>query len=361
MAARPDPDALRLAVIGVGALGSALCRILMEEGHGRVLLIDPDELEERNVGLSALFGEAALLGDGAGVAKVDVVRRMAARRGLAWDAVEAEIADVGWMQLRGCDLLVCCADSVLARVETAGVARSLGLPMLEGGVASDGQPRGRVAYFPAAREQACYACGLSEHRLAEVLAYALSGSLGCVAGPDFRAMTGALAVLREVAGEMYGQIGAMLGSDCGQAFALRLDVEAGLRERVTLSRSAGCPWHELPGVEDLSTLQDDEPIADALDDGGSVELLWPVCLRAWCLACGLTVEPCRRTALVRRRGVCGRCGGKLEPLESVGSLRAGDWTGDWAATRTPRQLGLPERHLYYRKPDARQEKRRASD
>ena len=220
-----------------------------------------------------------------------------------------------------------------------------------------------MAYFPATREQACYACGLSEQRLAEVLAYALSGSLGCVAGPDFRAMTGGLAVLKEVAGQMFRQIGALTGSEWagGSGFALRLDLETGLCERVTLSRSANCPWHELPGVEDLRTLHDDEPIANALADGGSIELFWPVCLRARCLACALVVEPCRRTALVRRRGVCGRCGGRLEPLESVGTLRAGDRTGNGAATRTPRQLGLPERHLYYWRPDARNGERRASD
>ena len=360
MVAKLDPGAaLRIAVVGVGALGSELCRLLMDAGHAQVLLIDPDELEDRNVALSELFGQAASLGDGPGTAKVEAVRRMAARRGLAWDSVQAEVADVGWMELSRYDLLVCCADSVLARVETAGVARSLGLPMLEGGVASDGEPRGRVACFPADQEQACYACGLSEHRRAEVLAYALSGSLGCAPGPDFRAMTGALEVLRVVAGEMFGLIRAMSDADWTSepAFTLRLATATGLRERFTLGRSAGCPWHELPGLDQLETLPYDQPIADMLTDarGGSIELFWPVCLHARCLVCGLVVESSRRTALVRRRAACGQCGGKLEPLESVGSFRAGDEAAAW----TPRQLGLPERHLYYRKPDARYEKRRA--
>ncbi len=45
---------LRLAIVGAGALGSEVCRLLAENSFTNVLVIDPDQLEARNVQLSSL-------------------------------------------------------------------------------------------------------------------------------------------------------------------------------------------------------------------------------------------------------------------------------------------------------------------
>ena len=349
----------RIAVVGTGALGSEFCRLLIERGANDVLLVDPDLVEAGNIAISALFSQAqALWGGAVGMPKVEVVRRLALEHGLAWDALAAEIADVGWFDLRRSDVLVCCADSVLARAETAAVARSLRLPMLDGGVASNGHPQGRAAYFPAGTDYACYLCGLADSRRAEILAYALSPSLGCLPDAEFPPMTGATEAVRQVAQTLLQLLDRMPGGQ--PAFALRLDARTGGNEYIRLPRGAGCPWHELPEPARLLALDATAPLAAALHmhqdtpEEMALDLFWPVCLRARCRLCGALSEPCRRTAWVRRRGQCSQCvagaePGTLEPLESVASLRL----GDTAATRTPRQLGLPERHLYYRRPVAK--------
>lgn len=344
--------ARRVGVVGTGALGSEFCRLLMEAEHADVLLIDPDQLEDRNIATSALFRQAqARLGVAAGAAKVEVVRQMAEQRGLAWETIQAEIGDVGWGDLSRCDVLVCCADSVLARVETAGAARSLRLPMFEAAVASDGAAEGRVASFAADAEQACYLCSLSEHRRAEVLAYAISTSLGCLPEAGFPGMTGSEATLRTVAAELF-----RLFREPGdvESFALRLDTQTGTMERIALSHDPSCPWHELPEARKLISLPFDKPLSNVFQrapEHAVVELFWPICLSARCTLCGTLVPERRRAALVRRRGVCSVCAaaGSLEPLHCVNFFRRGDPETDL----TPHQLGLPDRHLYYWRPGAK--------
>ncbi len=341
-------SSLRLGVVGTGALGSELCRLLIQQGHPNVLLIDPDQLEPHNIAMSALFRQAPL--PPAGISKVELIRQLAALQGLSWDALQLEIADAGWADLARCDILICCADSVLARVETAGVARSLGLPMLEAAVASAGAPHGRVASFPAQTQQACYLCGLSEQRRAEVLAYALSTSLGCLPPAGFEAMTGTEQTLKIVAAELLQLTQALIAP---AAFATRINTQTGSKDRVELSRNATCPWHQLPNPVAFIPLPFDEPLAKAfaaLPPGALIELFWPICLRTRCTQCGHIATQSRRAALVRRKGVCFVCEtlGTLEPLEILQSLNA----DAPQATQTPRQLGLPDLHLYYWRPGA---------
>lgn len=330
---------LRLAVVGTGALGSAVCRHLLEYAHPSVLLIDPGRIEPRNLPLSSLLQQGGCPGS----YKVDAIARLATRQGLPWETQCAEIADVGLGVLRGCDLLISATDSVLSRLETAFAARSLGLPMLDAGVQPRGIPEGRVSWFAPLAEAACPLCGLGELRRAELLGLALSASLGCQAAESSEPMTGALATVERTARQLLATLAG--GPAEGASSTLRLNGDA--TERIELTRSPSCPWHGLPAPDTLIGLGQDRPVCEQIAPGMVLELGWPICLRARCRACGADFQPMRRVAFVRRALQCPACGaaGRLEPLRTLASLAA----ADPLARRTPRELGLADRQLYHQR------------
>ena len=344
---------LNLAVIGAGALGSEICRILAENAFLNVLIIDPDRLEPHNVPLSSLYTDAFSTYDSEAFTHfkaellVDVIQTQYA---LTWNGIVAEVADVGLGRLATCDLIISCTDSSLARIETSIAARILGLPMLDGGVMGEGIAAGRVSWFSPAREAACYLCGISDIRRAELLSYAISTSLGCRLFEETANMTGTSDALRETAVTMFRFIEAFSagGRSFENSFSTRLDgsraVEPWIHENLKLSRSVSCPWHDVPEGEWLP-LAYDRPIRDSLSGNDlRLELVWPQCMEARCHRCGHCTSPKRRVALIRRKTVCTRCGavGSCEPTKIVSSLGIEDAGSGF----TPRQLGLPEQHLY---------------
>ncbi|MBE7179977.1 MAG: ThiF family adenylyltransferase [Terriglobus roseus] len=350
----PSAKRPRICIVGTGALGSALLDRLRQHDFRSVLLVDPDEVEARNLALSPLLRRAVAYAE----ADPQQVRRLSRNKAtllsvaaqdldkLPWRSAACEIADVGWEDLRTCDVLCCCTDSVLSRVETSWIARSLGRPMLDGAVMGQGLRSGRVSVFPAEQSTSCFLCGLAEHRRAAVLSYAASASLGCQVPETVPTMTGALATLNAVADAMLARIFSWRNMKGTPASSARLTEtgDGGWRaETVELARSATCPWHDgFPGV--LGSLPYDEPIWPSLR-GGSRELVlnWPVCTEAVCDACGTRSYPMQRVARVRR-SVCAACGEpRQQPLRSLFRVRHDDPICNYS----PRQLGMPERHLYW--------------
>ncbi|WP_419805299.1 ThiF family adenylyltransferase [Terriglobus sp.] len=358
---QPDMSAKpRLCVVGTGALGSALLGQLREQRFASVLLVDPDAVEERNLVLSPLLRRAvdhletsASQKSGARQNKAELLAVAAQELdGLRWRSASCEIADAGWADLREVDLLCCCTDSVLSRVETAWIARALGKPMLDGAVVGQEIAGGRVTIFPPAEAAACFLCGLAESRRAAVLGYAASTSLGCQAPESVPAMAAALATLNAVAAEMLRQIldwqqlasEVSLASKVSHSTRLALGADdAWQTESFELSRSATCPWHDAPSAM-LEELAWEEPLATVLRDGArELVLNWPVCTEAVCEACGVRTRPMQRVAQVRR-SPCAACGCfQQQPLRAIFRVRHGDpYSGC-----SPRQLGMPARHLYW--------------
>jgi molybdopterin/thiamine biosynthesis adenylyltransferase len=344
---------LRLAVVGAGTLGSELSRLLAENSFSKVLLIDPDRLEPHNVALSSLYrGIVAEEGPEAFTRyKTELIVDWARQKySLTWESFAAEIADAGLGRLALCDLVISCTDSTLARVETALAARVLNLPMLDSGVRGEGIPAGRVSWFSPSHEAACYLCGISEIRRAELLSYALSTSLGCGLPAEAPAMTGAPDAVRETAAAMLELIQSFSADKhcLKTSFSSRIEwdptAQSWIQKDLKLPRSVTCPWHDLPEGEWLP-LGYDQPIRDSLHRNNMrVQLLWPHCLEARCRVCGHQSTPNLRVARLRRKAVCAQCGtiGSYEPTRIIDSV--GD--EDFAADFTPRQLGLPKQHLY---------------
>ncbi len=355
----------RLALVGAGALGSAFARQLVLSGLAldRVLVIDPDDLEAHNVSLSRVFHEiiAEKGVSSLGRPKADLLAHVF-RHGTPWPWVpyRAEIADVGWQDLQTCDLLVSCTDSALARAETAWIARCLRIPVLDGGVFGAGLLDGRVSWFPAHPHAACPLCALSEARRAELLAYASAPILGC-RSPEVVSMGSAAQIpasLEHTAAHLVRSLRDLVphlspdpGSAAEASWAETLGRDAGgdwQAQRIHLQRSATCPWHDdlLPS---LVALEDDTPLAGALcrvgtpEDSWRLQFPWPICLDARCGLCGHRDLRPQRLAFLRRRGVCPHCGpvGQMQSVTCVTSVGHREVLAD----RTPRQLGLPNRHL----------------
>ncbi len=359
-------QSLQIAVVGAGALGSALCELLANAGVHCVLLIDPDDVDARNLPLSP-FLRQAVENDAAASSfrdqqpnlnKAELLATEAARSySLPWRALPAAIADAGWQYLQNCDVICSCTDSTLARVETAFAARTLGKPMLDGGVLGQGLLESRVTWFAAVPQAACYLCGLSAERRAQILAYAASTSLGCTALQDAPRNTAHLRTIQHTAAVLFQEILSFAQDRIPEnSRAQRLSANCDLpvdpnwqTQEVLLLQSLTCPWHDRTSGR-LHPLPGDTPIAEILTvyPGNLLQLAWPVCTLARCRLCQKTIAPHIRVAQARREAICPHCEerGTLEPLAAVSSITQ----NSHAATRTLRQLGQPEQHLYLLRP-----------
>ncbi len=358
---------LCVAVVGLGALGSEVARLLGCRGAGEVMLVDPDRLEERNLPYSRLAREAVALGlvpENPLPAKVDAAAAVGGRLhpGTRWHPVCCEIADAPMQELAACEVIFSCTDNTLARAETALLSRLLGKPMIDGGLKGEAAQEGRASYFaPAA---ACYLCRLSARRRMELLQWAAASSLGCAVEQPQSSMSGAPAMGGVVAAAMVEiALRCVRGApekECraSRAWVYRAardngnDLSVLERQEIQLAQSADCPWHDAIGRGAL------RPIAPGLTVGAALrahaaesgegpvvlELLWPLCLEARCLRCGTRCRPQQRVARVRR-GRCPACReqGALQPISCLRTIHADDPSAQY----TVAELGMPEQHLFW--------------
>ncbi len=331
-----------------------------------MLVIEPDRLEARHVAVSPIYRELVAQEGVAAFAQTKaslLTRALNSRSAVRWTAAPVEVADLGWKRLAGCDLILSCTDNALARVETAFTARSLRVPMLDAGILggddSHGTARGRVAWFAPRPAAACYLCGFGEARRAEVLSFALASSLGC-RPPEGVAPMGALPevprILQATAAQLVCLVQAFASARqnarsqrSSWAATVTATGETSQSPQHRLVKRGDCPWHEASQAT-LVALAFNRPLAHlwhfSPDRGGDwrLEFAWPIVLSARCRVCGSPQQIAQRLAALRRRGVCALCGAvdQLDPLHCLSRVAP----HDPEAACTPRQLGLPEQHLY---------------
>ncbi len=340
-ATAPDPRrlrAMRAAVVGVGALGEAVVRILGMAGVGRLLLVDPDRVEESNLSRSIFFREAGAVG----LLKVEAAARAAERLfpETAVDARPVEIADLGLGEPAECDVIFGCLDSESARLELAYAATRLDKPVCDGGLAVPGAAIGRVSWFPG-RETACFGCGLRHSRRRELLETFDSAAYGCSEPEAVASGRASTPTQAAIVAAMQIEI-ALRGGE--EAWAFEMGADFRTREH-RLPRAKLCPFHDAPG-ELIAAESDAEPLRGLFVRARAaapraIVLDWPMALRACCSDCGEPARTPRRVYRIRREG-CASCGGAVEVAETLRRIEEGSAWAD----RCPAELGLPARHLY---------------
>lgn len=125
---------LRVGVVGCGGTGSAVAMLLARAGVGRLLLIDPDTVDETN--LNRLHGSKRLDADHARP-KVTVLKDHIDEMGLGTQVVEfrTALADASVAQLlRSCDIVFGCTDDHLGRLILNRLAYFYYIPVIDTGL-----------------------------------------------------------------------------------------------------------------------------------------------------------------------------------------------------------------------------------
>jgi len=326
---------LTVAVVGVGALGDALVRLLGLAGAGRVLLVDPDLAEPSNLTRSLFLRRPDSLGRNKAEAVAESARALFPET--VFEAYPVEIADLGLQHLAACDLLFGCLDSESARLELAYLASRIDRPVADAGLASPGAGYGRVSVFPS-RRTACFGCGLRHSRRAELLQTFDAAPRGCTSETDdpIRSSTPTQAALISA---LQLDLGMTL-RHADEASATEIGA-GGARSRHALPRAELCPFHADPGPL-IAPPSDDATFAEIMEAAGAqeIQLDFPIALEARCESCDGPAPTPARAARVAKTP-CATCGQKS--VRAVRVLRTLDARH---ADLRPADLGLPARHLY---------------
>lgn len=220
-------------VVGVGALGNEVARLLALSGVGKLLLCDPDQVELSNLHRCGLFTEQDV-----GSLKVEAAAR-SLQRLVPGIQIECRavplIHGVGLAELRDADLVVSCLDSRAARLQLAGRCNLVNAPCIDGGTDAWG---GEIRLFLEPASGACYGCGLGDEARSES---DMPWSCQDVAPALPNSATAASSVL--IASWMsLLAVRFLMGLDTPREHIL-VDAAQGTTRRVSQQRDPDCPLH----------------------------------------------------------------------------------------------------------------------
>jgi molybdopterin-synthase adenylyltransferase len=249
-----------IVIIGVGAIGSETARLLAQAGVGRLLLCDPDTIDESNLSRGALPATAVGQAKAVAVAEALLEREPGLR-------VSARVADlrhgVGLAELRAADLVLSCLDSTADRVALSARCGMAGTGLLDAGTYPWG---GEVRYFPPGGS--CYACGCTPAERALTAWH--------VACADPPGQAGASGPVSAIAAAWQSVTAVRLLCDLPvRPGAVRLDPVAGQSTTALLPRDPDCPCHARidPARITRTGLTVDATVAELLDFGKPDEQL----------------------------------------------------------------------------------------
>lgn len=334
-------------VVGAGALGNEVARILGMLGAAEVVVVDPDAVESTNLPRSIFFSG----GKGIGENKARALARRAKDLfpDTNWTPIGKEIADVGFQSLAKSNLFFSCVDSDLARLEIAYIARRLNVPVVDGGLSTQNFSHGRVTFFSGGRDQSCYGCMLSPRKRRELLELWQATLRPCTP-LDTNIEAGSTPTMAGIVGCMQVELGLRNffeadRENAGVSRSYEIQIHPQIRvDTFTVPVSADCPFHE--SVGELSAMPEGKAaFSDLLESVGGERVIldWPVCVEARCMGCGKKWPPMLRLATLRRRGRCPECGSaqvlELQTVRTIGHDSL------WLRS-TPAALQLPADHLY---------------
>jgi molybdopterin/thiamine biosynthesis adenylyltransferase len=312
--------AMRVAVIGAGAIGNEVCKNLALLGVGHLSVWDRDRVEPHNLTRSVLFRD-----EDVGRDKAEVV----ARRAAALDPsvrVEGIVADVvdtlRPSRLAGFDLVLGCLDNFEARLRLNELCLIAGVDLVDGAIDAR-HASVELLPFSAGRRLGCYECGLPPSAYGRIAQRYSCGGLRRAGLAERRVPT--TIVTSSMAGAMMVSWGLRMGRPAprgpGAAPAdgprrLHIDAVDGRTRVSAIVRGDACPCCGPLTGDALALLhwRAGEPLAPG-PAGGALRLRLPepVVFGARCAACGEDA----RAALpagsrVRRHTTdatrCARCG-----------------------------------------------------
>ena len=255
----PGWDQARLAaaqvvILGVGALGSEVARLLAQAGVGDLILCDGDHVEESNLSRGALFSP-----DDIGQPKVTAASR--ALNSLCPDTVVTErpgwlVCSVGLAELRDATVVISCLDSRSARIQLAMRCGLAGVALLDGGTRPWG---GEVRFYPASGP--CFGCGLTDTERAQ-----RDDGLSCTRRDDGVHTGASAAVSALVASWLAVAALRIIFWQPVRSGILRIDAANGDTHRLRHPHDPSCPLHERIPAElvERTNLTADASTADLL-------------------------------------------------------------------------------------------------
>jgi adenylyltransferase/sulfurtransferase len=327
---------LRVALVGIGAVGSEAAQQLGRLRIGKVLLIDADRVEESNLSRGTLY--RGHVGEWKAPALAEECGRWFPET--QWKAVPSEIADVGWGRLQDCDLLLSAVDRDSARLEIARIATRLRLPVCEAGLSTSNLGRGRVTWYPARAGAACFGCRLTAQRRREMLTSWRSSVHPCIGPAAESGGWNSTPAMASIIGALLVDT-AMRPGEKADCFTQELEIAPEFSaRRVVHPRSEQCPFH---AAARALTPAKNGPVSSFLEERMALEWEWTICVAASCLECGHVWSPRQRLARLLRDARCPNCGGaRVRADESLRRITA---DSPWAKL-APGEIGLPADHLY---------------
>jgi molybdopterin/thiamine biosynthesis adenylyltransferase/DNA-directed RNA polymerase subunit RPC12/RpoP len=336
-------------VIGAGALGNEVARILGLLGTSGVTVVDPDVVESSNLPRSIFFSGGKSIGQNKAHGLVVPARDLFPDT--HWSAIGSEIADVGFRRLANASLLFSCVDSDLARLEIAYISSRLLIPVADAGLGTRNYSHGRMTYFPGTPEQACYSCMLTPTKRRELLELWEATLRPCTQGSgDADEEIGSTPTMAGIVGGIQVELGLRNHFEekpgiPKQARSFEIQIHPARRiDEFVIPVSAECPFHHCE--EQLYPMpRPDATFEELLDAtaGEAVILDWPICVEARCSDCGRAWSPMLRLAALRRKGRCPACGSRqvleMQTIRTV--VRESPWLQQAASA-----LQLPADHLY---------------
>jgi molybdopterin/thiamine biosynthesis adenylyltransferase len=330
----------RILVIGAGALGNEILKLLALIGSGWTLVYDPDRIERSNLSRSVLFREAD---EGQPKATVAVRQMREINPDVQGHAVcENVLAKAGLGVFLWADVVIGAVDNREARVFINSACARTQRSWVDGAIEG---LSGIVRVF-APHRGACYECtmnGTDRKLLAERRSCALLARDAVLRG---HVPTSAVAASIVGGMEVQEAIKVVHGQPTLTGEGLHLDGLFGEVSRVAYPRRDDCPGHEdLGPIEPLGLGVADVTLGSllaraeaALGPGASLDLSRDVIVQWSCPSCDDTSSGGAVLGMVREsQAACPRCGAH-RTIEIASSVSR---DGQIDLALTPAQLGLP--------------------
>jgi adenylyltransferase/sulfurtransferase len=330
----------RVLVVGAGALGNEILKLLALIGSGDTLVYDPDRIERSNLSRSVLFRQSD---EGLGKAAVAVRAMREINPDVRAHAIDGNVLAVAGLGVFAwADVVIGAVDNREARIFVNGACARVGRAWVDGAIEG---LAGVVRVFEPHRG-ACYECTMNatdRKLMAERRSCALLARDAVARG---HVPTSAVAASIIGAMEVEEAIKLVHGQPTLTGAGLHVDGLWSEASRVTYPRRDDCPGHEhlgalVPlglGVGDVSLAALLDRAEAVLGSGAVLDLSRDVITRFTCPACGATALGGAVLGTVREAAAaCPEC--RHHRVVEIASSIGRDSDVDLA--QTPADLGVP--------------------